>query len=282
MESRKPLEIQDLVLEVTRRCNMACPHCMRGDAQDRSMSMHTIESILSRVSRILTLTFTGGEPSLRADILLKTLELAKKYSVEVDQVYLVTNGKEVTDLFLETCRRWQTYTVMQYLTAGERISDSKIRTALHWINDEERTYGCYVALSADQYHEPIPAENVAVLSTLPHLVADKTEGYASAQHQDEYIIKTGRAKDNDIGQTPAEQMRPLDYRMDSARRIYYRESEDKYETDALFVSATGSILKNCDYSYEDQERFRVGKIQHGLKPDAEWLDRVIRDHGQLE
>ena len=33
MKNRKPVELNSMAIEVTRRCNMACPHCLRGEAQ---------------------------------------------------------------------------------------------------------------------------------------------------------------------------------------------------------------------------------------------------------
>ena len=193
MKSGKTLEVQDLLLEVTRSCNMSCAHCLRGDAQNAVMSEHVLESVLSRVSSIRTLTFTGGEPSLAPEIILKSLELVKANGINIEQVYIVTNGKSVPDLFLNACIQWHIHTVTQNLTGYGQLHDKQLRSMLRMMKNEERYYGCYVALSADTYHEPIPADNLASLSALPNLFEDKTYGYSSSRHPDEYIIKTGRA-----------------------------------------------------------------------------------------
>ena len=58
------INTQQLILEVTRRCNMACEHCMRGDAQDMDMDIGLIDKALSSVSDIGCMTFSGGEPTL--------------------------------------------------------------------------------------------------------------------------------------------------------------------------------------------------------------------------
>ena len=39
-------DIQSLTLEVTRRCNLACEHCMRGDAQNVDMTYEMVDKIL--------------------------------------------------------------------------------------------------------------------------------------------------------------------------------------------------------------------------------------------
>jgi MoaA/NifB/PqqE/SkfB family radical SAM enzyme len=38
--------IDNMIFEVTRRCNMRCRHCLRGKAEDLSMSKQTIQNAL--------------------------------------------------------------------------------------------------------------------------------------------------------------------------------------------------------------------------------------------
>jgi len=40
------IEIEDLVIETTRRCNMACPHCLRGPAQNADMPAKYLHDLL--------------------------------------------------------------------------------------------------------------------------------------------------------------------------------------------------------------------------------------------
>ena len=64
---RRKLYISDLVLEVTRRCNMSCAHCCRGDAQNCDITHKVIDDAFANLSGIGSLVFTGGEPSLNVD-----------------------------------------------------------------------------------------------------------------------------------------------------------------------------------------------------------------------
>lgn len=70
--------IQNLVLEVTRRCNMACEHCLRGDAQNMDMSKEIIDEVLKSCNGINSVTFAGGEPSLNISIIRYFFEQAEK------------------------------------------------------------------------------------------------------------------------------------------------------------------------------------------------------------
>lgn len=58
------MDIQNLVLEITRRCNMHCAHCLRGEAEDKDMDFAVIDRILELADSVQSVTFTGGEPSL--------------------------------------------------------------------------------------------------------------------------------------------------------------------------------------------------------------------------
>ena len=64
------LIFKNLMLEVTRKCNMQCAYCMRGESQNVSMDSDTVRNVFQNVSRIEQLTLTGGEPSLAPDVLL--------------------------------------------------------------------------------------------------------------------------------------------------------------------------------------------------------------------
>lgn len=45
------LHLKHLLLEATRKCNMACPHCMRGDAEELSMDYAVIDRIFEASGR---------------------------------------------------------------------------------------------------------------------------------------------------------------------------------------------------------------------------------------
>lgn len=47
----------NLVLEVTRRCNIRCGHCLRGDVLNLDMPNELIERLLSMTDTIGSVTF---------------------------------------------------------------------------------------------------------------------------------------------------------------------------------------------------------------------------------
>lgn len=56
-----------LIIEVTRRCNMECGHCLRGDAQNADILLSAIDGVLDQTEAIGRLIITGGEPTLNLE-----------------------------------------------------------------------------------------------------------------------------------------------------------------------------------------------------------------------
>lgn len=94
--------IDSLVIEVTRRCNMTCEHCLRGDQQSMDMDIEYVNELFKKTSYISTITFTGGEPSMAYSTIDQILESAKIYGVDVGNFYIATNAKSIPDGFLLT------------------------------------------------------------------------------------------------------------------------------------------------------------------------------------
>ena len=84
----------DLVLEVTRKCNLCCDHCLRGDSQELDMQKSTIDCLTNQLtgSYISIITFTGGEPTLNLKIIDYFVECCQIKNIELESFYIATNG----------------------------------------------------------------------------------------------------------------------------------------------------------------------------------------------
>ncbi|MDI6841025.1 MAG: radical SAM protein [bacterium] len=80
--------------EVTNRCNLNCVHCMNDESADNELSLDEITHIIDQLLKIgiFTITFSGGEPSLRRDFFdIIGYAASKGFSIE-----LLTNGTLIT------------------------------------------------------------------------------------------------------------------------------------------------------------------------------------------
>jgi len=101
------IAVEYLSIEITRRCNMKCAHCLCGDAQNIDIDLEHIRSLIRRVSSIESLCFTGGEPSLNVPAIKFTLEQIKRRRIKVNRFNIVTNGSlsSINKEFIAVCQK---------------------------------------------------------------------------------------------------------------------------------------------------------------------------------
>ena len=92
-----------LSVEVTRKCNLKCAHCLRGKAESGEIKFENIDSLLSQTSYIYHLTFTGGEPSLNVPAIEYFYYKARINGVKINHFAIPTNGIKITPEFVDVC-----------------------------------------------------------------------------------------------------------------------------------------------------------------------------------
>lgn len=216
----------DLVIEVTRRCNMACAHCLRGEAENKDMPLGYMSELLRHTSCIGNLVFTGGEPSLAVDKMRFFRELCKRRSINVYGFYVVTNGKEVTEDFLHEMLEWYTY--------------------VNECGGEPDT--CGVALSKDMFHETIPKRNELLLRGLSFFTDGKFTDFRKGG-----LLDLGRAR-GIVSYAKREASRLGEISADVVDDGIAAE-------DCVTMTVEGDFIPDCDYEYEEVEDIKVGNVR---------------------
>lgn len=140
--------IRNFSIEVTRRCNMACSHCMRGNAMALDISHAYIRNILSRVRGVHNINITGGEPSLNVKAMRYLLSCLKRRGIPVDRFYIVTNGSlsSISSDFIETCCALYDYQTEKVEDTGRHmleLSDDRFHNSA----EREKVITCLSGLS---------------------------------------------------------------------------------------------------------------------------------------
>lgn len=241
------IRYDNLVIEITRRCNMKCAHCMRGGAQPKDISHQIIDKALRNVDHINEITFTGGEPTLNIDAIEYILKVCKERNISVTNYFIATNGKHITDRFITAMAKWHAYVVM-------------------W-NDGYQPEVSSVALSKDMFHEDIKKENIYKLMSL-QAFDDETK---KTDFNRIPPIDIGRAKNIDWleKRTPCKQKeRPYEY------SSICGQSDDVIDIeDTVVITCDGDILYECDYAYADAKKYKVGDVYHM----SDFIQKVIDD-----
>ena len=227
----------NLCFEVTRRCNMRCAHCLRGEAEDCDMPGHIINNVLLATDSIGSVTFTGGEPSLAVKKIAIVRELCEKRHIPVYGFFVATNGKEVSAEFMAEMLRWYAYV----LSCG---GDADM---------------CSLALSKDEYHEKIPEQNERLLRGFSFFSDCKFNKYDSGA-----LLDLGNARN--IVSHPKHD--PFRFGLDA--EIIDEGSIAINST--VTVACDGGILSDCDYEYDDTDSIRVAEAS-----DMESLAEYVKE-----
>jgi len=209
----------DLCIEVTRRCNMCCAHCLRGDAQNLDISDDVLREIAKTVQPS-TVVFTGGEPSLNIPAIRKYFEYAREYGTTPSSFYVVTNGKAN-----------QKELALTLLEFYPEMSDPEM---------------CGLAVSGDDYHDVLPRGAVGFFEGLSFFRPYEHKWYNKDMGGTKWIIKEGRAEENGIGDRPG-----YEFNHEIDRLITDIDFLDGYvDMELCYVAANGNVVNCCDLSFE--------------------------------
>ncbi len=207
------MNVNGLVIETTRRCNVSCSHCLRGNSQPISMKYGYLHSLLSQVNHIGCITFTGGEPTLPSGLRVIEWFINYHYTPNVDNFYIVTNGKH---------RRSK----LPYL----------LNRLWHLCGDNEISG---VDISNDVYHDNCEhnfvywLEEVMLYEYGIELPVHERECYS--------VVQEGRASDWGIRENEPEEI---------IWQYVDAEMQDKIEIKEgnLYLNCKGEIIAGCDWS----------------------------------
>ena len=226
----KKINIYSLSIEITRQCNMCCIHCMRGDAENVNLDPNILNSFLKQVKDITTLTITGGEPSLVPEIMIKLLRKFQKYKVDVGNIYIVTNGKKITNKFITACIEWYLYCYDNEISA--------------------------VCTSKDMFHEPVWPDNIKKLEALSFFNnRDKNTDFTKT-----HVLNIGRAKTLHLPKITKND-RPYFEEIEC-------ETIDEHTIEVcsgnITVTTNGDILSQCDYAYNETDAIKIGDVNDDM------------------
>ena len=238
----KHITLSEFAIEVTRRCNMACEHCLRGEAEDMDLNLDFARKALEGIRSIDQIVFTGGEPSLNVPCMEALLGICRESGLRVNSFFLATNGKEVTMEFLECLMHWYAYCILCYGDDGMSA----------------------VALSRDMFHEDIPYKNRELLGMLSFY----DEEMKDADFSRYSLIGEGRAgsPDMDVFTRRAPDVGKLNAQMDPDGNINV--------CSMLYLSCNGDIRTCCDAAYNNNI-YTIGNI--GVESLAEILLRQMAE-----
>lgn len=167
-----------LSLEITRRCNLNCSHCMRGEAQECDMPYTIIDSLLLQTNEIEKILFTGGEPFLALDKMDYFLEKIKSKKIPLYELQIITNGTCFSDESLNIIKNYSDYI--------ERCFEVKYNKKFSEDFKERRIT---IGISCDRYHN---TDSIEIFKQ--HKEKLRPYAFLFLHTNGELTVKTGRGK----------------------------------------------------------------------------------------
>lgn len=212
------MNIRSLIVEVTRKCNIACDHCLRGDAVNMNMKKEYVDSLLSQVDEIGSVVFTGGEPTLNLRLMEYFLEQCKERRISIQSFYIATNGKKITKQFVMFC-----LDMFNYCSEKEE---------------------CGVQVSNDIFHRDECDYDISMLEGLKF--------FSKKNEKDNYNYGNGAfLKSEGRRENSKYENKPIVIDED---RITADDLENECD---VYLNCKGEIINGCDWSYKSQNEHKL-------------------------
>lgn len=246
------LIFNELILEVTRRCNMECAHCLRGDYQNKDMSREVITEIRSKINGVGDLTLSGGEPTIAIEVLENIAQMLEfPYSPEVNFMFMATNGKTIKRGLFNIMER----IIMQCSDPHECricLSNDEYHTEfLPRFSNWEKWIKWGEKFTKENWHT-FNGQNIVsqkhLWGTSPHTRTDSPFDIVS--YSSFNPIRMGRL----YYSTELSEYKPNN-------QVDIIKENDYIEVFAeLYVTVDGDIILGCDYSYNMMEDVKIASI----------------------
>lgn len=138
------ITFENLSIELTRRCNMKCRHCLRGEAQEVDIDHKYIDSLLDQTELIGSLYLTGGEPTLNLDAMEYIVDGLCKRGIPLLNFSISINGLIYSERFIEIIKSFKRII---------DISRSRCLSDGNKYQPQEEISRCQIGVSLDDHHD---------------------------------------------------------------------------------------------------------------------------------
>ena len=220
-----------LGLEVTRKCNLKCAHCLRGDAQHLSMKKEVIDKILDSSAGIKEIFFTGGEPFLEPDLIEYVVDQVIERDFECFDMAVITNGTIMNDNAIRCIKAMNKFAEWSHKKYGD-IAE------------------CRIIISNDHFHDL--KLSTACMDFYKLYIGEFLKLTMHGDIANEKLVRAGRAIQTGVA-------------IGDNRKVHALPRRICIETDndircSLDLSATGNLCLPEYHSWQEMDENSMGNI----------------------
>jgi hypothetical protein len=246
------LQLHKLYIELTRRCNLKCAHCINGSAQDVLISEEYLNKTFNVFDNIDWLIFGGGEPLLNIDGLAMAVRHIVFQRIKINHILISTNG---------CCQNIDSDATIDLLSRIKYLccNDLKLQlsnTQFHRESREERETKTYLS-----FKEKLSARGILFVE------------YNDMKYED--MIKEGRVVENNL----LSEWTPHQVLANFFTLLRIDDFIVKFlPYTPLYITCEGDLVVNC-HAYNNRSQFFIAHINELLAsadPQALLLNRLER------
>ena len=153
--------LDSLMIELTRKCNLHCAHCYRGNQQDKDINLSALDNLFDQVMYIGDLCLFGGEPLLNLSTIQYIFNKLVENNICIERIAITTNGTICSDDFVELMKSFHNYIRSWHPRDEDSIKDQSVVLQEFGLNSvtQERYYkslqfykGVMITCSVDRFH----------------------------------------------------------------------------------------------------------------------------------
>lgn len=249
-----------VIVELTRRCNMKCKHCMRGPAQCRDMKPDVMRALIKKMSGVSIdrIALGGGESTLVPELVSKFFRMTAAAGIYPAMYCIVTNGKVMTRQFMNVVARLQREAEVYIMTSFDNCHDQISRDEFIERCEELKR----VTSEADRFHQGVAMQ---FRYQGDNFLNDEIK---EERHTRDDISKMGRGA-TVFGGYCAVKVYPFDVKGDG-------DDEPPLFEDDFYVDVDGNVWPHCDLSYRFMSRRKKYCLGNVTDPGFDWLAAAVR------
>ena len=252
----KKTKIVQVGFEMTRRCNMRCRFCSRGEAQDIDITKEIIDKALDELKNfdIGYLRLHGGEPLLNPDMIEYIVDRIIQRNIPVYQGIIFSNGtvfnasiKAAIEKLGNYCaRNSSNKSIKKYIDTFARIY-------------EDVSAPCSVIVS-DMEHEQIDFDKFSSFYNQSHVKCYQQSKHYSGKND---IIIAGRSADN-LQYYISNGYTNLSPQQDTNKYCIIEDCDMDNITinKGISISANGNVYVGCNQEYDALDKENICNILH--------------------
>ena len=231
---------RELGIELTRRCNERCKHCLRGDAMDTDLSKEVIDSLFdnNNIRLIENIYLSGGEPTMNSKALSYLVDKIIEKKVVVGTYRVIINGTYYEEEFGNAIRR-----LHEYIDRVGWNREFNVRYA--------DSFG-RIGISQDQYHKTAKPEVLDKLRELPSKIVILDDNYNPSK-----LLPYGRALDNDLSSIEPDISKLTNIEDSYIVNKYGREG---IQIIKQYICSNGNVCLDPNYPFEVLDEYRIGNV----------------------